>query len=735
MAAGETEEAEKPNGGEALREARRLLEALCAKSAASALIVIGEVAQSCDEEAESAVMAAERAMRDVVVLRCQSHDNPWGRSAFFLNAEQAFGQPLGRELQALLLIAFHKIKIDRERQEAMAQAKAKAKPKPAPKMKSGGRGPPDDPGDSSDYDSDAEESDEWDDEEEEEEDNESLSHYVDSGYQDDEGEEEEYEEEEEQEDWTGFAKTMPDPTKFKKKKEEEVDYTYVEPPPLTEETETEGEGLHSKDKKKKKKKEEKPPPSRPTVKRKAAATADATGTTMFDIEPNGDCVTRKEADKLVFQKFDGVMSFRDRWVEIRREVLHKSGRKALATIWFDQIKDVKGITFEQLAVTGSVFEQYDAKLLDAVLKAADKNLFREIRREEDLLMRNGKDLTGRQALRIVYKAFTLNEVQEELFNVTHLQQIPYSGDDHMDEFLDIWIRVVNDQNGDTTEKQLEHIFYEKIKGSKNLKPWIEYYDRIGEEHPDHTYDYLLTSLRTYLQKVRHDKFMEGYMASVNKKHGIKPAKGKGRYLTPAATEGQCPFHLRKGCNDPENCSKGDHDPQFKHALKGKGRGTEKGGGGGGGGGRDPKGRGGGRGRKGDPKGGRGRGGRDPKGAKGGRNPKGGGRTAKGDPKGKGKGQGNSKHAGPGGGADAEPCFTAMTQACPKKNCKFRHSNFTPEDREKYKAWKKKRDEDSRAAAAAEREDDASGEDLAAKPPKAKAKAKGKAAKKGGKDRG
>ena len=56
-------------GGDALREACRLLEAPCAKSAASALIVIGEVAQSCDEEAASAVKAAERAVRDVVVLR------------------------------------------------------------------------------------------------------------------------------------------------------------------------------------------------------------------------------------------------------------------------------------------------------------------------------------------------------------------------------------------------------------------------------------------------------------------------------------------------------------------------------------------------------------------------------------------------------------------------------------------------------------------------------------------
>ena len=121
-------------GGDALREARRLLEAPCAKSAASALIVIGEVAQNCDvEEAESAVMAAERAMRDVVVLRCQSQDRPGDRTLFLDAAEEAFDRRLGKELQMLLLLAFHKIKIRRERQEAIAQAKAKAKPKPRPK--------------------------------------------------------------------------------------------------------------------------------------------------------------------------------------------------------------------------------------------------------------------------------------------------------------------------------------------------------------------------------------------------------------------------------------------------------------------------------------------------------------------------------------------------------------------------------------------------------------------------
>ena len=83
-----------------------------AKNAASALIMIGYVADSCDEEAEGAVKAAQRAVRDVVVLRCCSVSEARNRETFILAAEEAFGrrrEPLDRELQALLLLAYDKL--------------------------------------------------------------------------------------------------------------------------------------------------------------------------------------------------------------------------------------------------------------------------------------------------------------------------------------------------------------------------------------------------------------------------------------------------------------------------------------------------------------------------------------------------------------------------------------------------------------------------------------------------
>ena len=101
-------------GGDIIRETIKLLELdwPSAKNAANAHIMIGYVADSCDEEAEGAVKAAQRAVRDVVVLRCCSVSEARNRETFILAAEEAFGrrgEPLDRELRAVLLLAYHKL--------------------------------------------------------------------------------------------------------------------------------------------------------------------------------------------------------------------------------------------------------------------------------------------------------------------------------------------------------------------------------------------------------------------------------------------------------------------------------------------------------------------------------------------------------------------------------------------------------------------------------------------------
>ena len=111
--------------------------------------------------------------------------------------------------------------------------------------------------------------------------------------------------------------------------------------------------------------------------------------------------------------------------QITKEVLNKSGRKELARTWFDQITDMASVTMEDLAVTGKAFEQYDYKVLDETLRCIqdETDLWREVRRNEDMMAKDGKDLTGRQALRLVYSYYMVDKTSRELYSILHLQKL------------------------------------------------------------------------------------------------------------------------------------------------------------------------------------------------------------------------------------------------------------------------------------------------------------------------
>ena len=106
------EAAEAASGDALLTEARRLLDTTGATAAASALLMTMTAAKRCDGRARDALKSAERAVRDVVVVRCCADRFLWpqlrGRASFLAAAEQAFGGPLDRDIRAVLLLAYHR---------------------------------------------------------------------------------------------------------------------------------------------------------------------------------------------------------------------------------------------------------------------------------------------------------------------------------------------------------------------------------------------------------------------------------------------------------------------------------------------------------------------------------------------------------------------------------------------------------------------------------------------------
>ena len=104
--------AEAASGDASLAEARKLLDTPGATAAASALKLTMAAAKRCDKGALAALKSAERAMRDVVVVRCCSDRYLWpelrGRASFLAAAEAAFGEPLDQQLRDVLLLAYYR---------------------------------------------------------------------------------------------------------------------------------------------------------------------------------------------------------------------------------------------------------------------------------------------------------------------------------------------------------------------------------------------------------------------------------------------------------------------------------------------------------------------------------------------------------------------------------------------------------------------------------------------------
>ena len=105
--------AEQAGGGEALGEARRSLEASCTKDAASAVMIVADVAKNCERTVREAVKEAERAVRDVLVMRCRCQAVPGDKDSFLETVEEAFGGSLEQKLKAKILLSYHKITRDK----------------------------------------------------------------------------------------------------------------------------------------------------------------------------------------------------------------------------------------------------------------------------------------------------------------------------------------------------------------------------------------------------------------------------------------------------------------------------------------------------------------------------------------------------------------------------------------------------------------------------------------------
>ena len=95
-------------------KASNLLEKPDPSHAAQAIVEIDNVRQKASQESQiQAIKAAERALRDVLVVRCHSRVTSDDRAAFIAVVEEAFGAEWSREHRSQTMLSFHKVYKDK----------------------------------------------------------------------------------------------------------------------------------------------------------------------------------------------------------------------------------------------------------------------------------------------------------------------------------------------------------------------------------------------------------------------------------------------------------------------------------------------------------------------------------------------------------------------------------------------------------------------------------------------
>ena len=94
------------------------------------------------------------------------------------------------------------------------------------------------------------------------------------------------------------------------------------------------------------------------------------------------------------------------------------------------------------------------------------------------------------------------------FELSALMDIAYSGDARMGKCKTSWDHIIRNLRSPLTDRDLASIFVNKRRTSEGLKPRLEYYDRLNEDHIDRTYRWVCRLVGKLARDARRKRNME-----------------------------------------------------------------------------------------------------------------------------------------------------------------------------------------------------------------------------------
>ena len=207
----------------------------------------------------------------------------------------------------------------------------------------------------------------------------------------------------------------------------------------------------------------------------------------------------KEAETIKLPDFPNPETYRSWKTATRESIRAASDKPDEAFKWILEVYD-KGASHEALR-DPQKFLTLDTKLLAALTKVAKGELARQILNFKEVEAGKGRAVRGRQILYLFDQYFKTNEEVGSLYSVEDLLKVNLLGDD-LSSFIHNWESVIAGMSHIPDEVTLRDILLCQIRKSIRMKYDLEIYDRAKEGSKEHSYSFLVQSIKDLLTRER-----------------------------------------------------------------------------------------------------------------------------------------------------------------------------------------------------------------------------------------
>ena len=175
---------------------------------------------------------------------------------------------------------------------------------------------------------------------------------------------------------------------------------------------------------------------------------------------------RREAETVKIQALPTAPRFRNWKMAVRDEIAGASGDPQEAFKWILKVEK-PGISLEDLEDSEN-FSSLDAKLAAAISKIAQGDLSQRINLLKDRKAHDGKYVTGRQMLFMIFEHYRISAEDGALLDLEDLMCVRLHNDD-LRSFLSDWENVLTAMKDVPNVSILETLFRKQLTRSLSLK--------------------------------------------------------------------------------------------------------------------------------------------------------------------------------------------------------------------------------------------------------------------------